>query len=56
MTFKKCDSKVTCSSKQANEPRLVGQVLSERLVNDNDSFAAAYRQHLNILRKEVVAL
>lgn len=56
MTFKKFDSKVAGSKKQTSEPRLVGQVLSERLANGNDSFAVAYRQHLNNSRKEVAAL
>ena len=56
MAFKKLDSKVAGFKKQASEPRLIGQVLSERLANGNDDFIVAYREHLNISRKEVVSL
>lgn len=38
-----------------HEPRLVSEILSERLANGNDAFAVACRQHL-ISRKEVIAL
>ena len=39
-------------------PFLIGQILSTRLVNGNDDFSVAYRQHLTEAKagKEVVAL
>ncbi len=39
-----------------HEPRLIGQIWSNRLANGNDDFTVAYRQHLINSRKEVVAL
>ena len=56
MAFKKLDSKVAGSKEQTSEPRLVGQIWSERLANGNDDFVVAFRQHLNNSRKEVVSL
>lgn len=47
--------KTRVGSDAQHGPRLVGQLLSERLANGNDALALAYRQHLNS-RKEVAAL
>jgi hypothetical protein len=49
-------SKKTAGPKDSNEPRLVGQIWSERLATGNDDFIVAYRQHLNNSRREVAAL
>ena len=42
-------------SSAQHEPRLLGQIWSERLANGSDNFIVAFRQHLNS-RKEVSAL
>lgn len=52
MSVKKDFSKVAGSGKQANEPRLISDIWSERLANGNDAFALACRHHLINLRKE----
>jgi hypothetical protein len=48
--------RTTGSEKQANEPRRISDIWSERLASGNDDFIVACRQHLNSSRKEVVAL
>jgi hypothetical protein len=55
MLFKHLDSKVAGSREHENEPRLVGQILSERLTSGNDAFALAYRCQYFNSGKEVVA-
>lgn len=56
MFIKDSKSRETAGSRNSNEPRRVGQILSERLANGIDAFALACRQHLINLRKEVAAL
>ena len=55
MLFKHLDSKAAGSREHENEPRLVGQILSERLTSGNDAFALAYRCQYFNSGKEVVA-
>ena len=45
-------NKLRVGSEQQYGPRIVGQVLSERLLSGDDAFAVAWREHLST-RKEV---